>query len=172
MSSKSKTLRKKGMGSHQSHNAGKTEWLTPPRILKALGPFDLDPCAPVDRPWDMAKNHYTKLDNGLEKEWYGRIWLNPPYGVEAEPFLERLAQHGHGIALMFARTETKMFFKHVWDNAVGILFLQGRLYFHHADGSRAKANGGAPSVLIAYGQDNVEVLRGCKIPGKLVSINQ
>lgn len=56
------------------------EWLTPPELVRSLGQFDLDPCAPVDRPWDTAGHHYTKLDAGLESFWYGRVWLNPPYG--------------------------------------------------------------------------------------------
>lgn len=46
-----------GMGSHQSAAMLKDEWLTPPEIIKALGgpeSFDLDPCAPIKRPWDMG----------------------------------------------------------------------------------------------------------------------
>lgn len=39
------------MGGHQSAAMLKDEWLTPPHILRALGPFDLDTCAPVNRPW-------------------------------------------------------------------------------------------------------------------------
>ncbi len=167
-----KNHKPRGMSSHQSQSAITTEWLTPPNILKALGTFDLDPCAPVNRPWDMAKTHYTKLETGLEKDWFGRVWLNPPYGTEADPFLEKLADHGNGIALIFARTETKMFFNHVWPKAAAILFIQGRLYFHHADGTKAKANGGAPSVLIAYGKENIEALRKSGISGKLVIINE
>jgi hypothetical protein len=37
----------------------KDEWLTPQFIVQALGAFDLDPCAPVNRPWDTARTHYT-----------------------------------------------------------------------------------------------------------------
>ena len=28
---------------------GKEEWLTPPEIVAAFGPFDLDPCSPINR---------------------------------------------------------------------------------------------------------------------------
>ena len=49
------------------------EWLTPPEIIKSLGEFDLDPCSPINRPWDTAKKHYSKLDNGFTKKWYGRV---------------------------------------------------------------------------------------------------
>jgi hypothetical protein len=156
------------IGGHQSAAALKEEWLTPPHILDALGPFDLDPCAPVNRPWDTAKSHFTIEQNGLAREWHGRVWLNPPYGNKTGLWLQRLAAHGNGIALIFARTETAMFVSHVWRGASAILFLHGRLHFHHVDGARAMANSGAPSALIAYGANNVEALRTANLAGSLV----
>lgn len=159
-----------GIGSHQSARMLNDEWLTPPSILAALGRFDLDPCAPVVRPWPMADQHYTAHDNGLAQPWHGRVWLNPPYGLEAAHWLARLADHGAGIALIFARTETQMFFEHVWSKATALLFLRGRLHFHYVDGSRAKANGGAPSVLIAYGDDEAERLRTCGLDGAFIPL--
>jgi hypothetical protein len=145
---------------------GKDEWLTPPEILRALGPFDLDPCAPIKRPWDMAARHYTVLDLGLMQPWSGRVWCNPPYGAETGEWLARLADHGDGIALVFARTETRMFFAEVWPKADAVLFIEGRLHFHHVDGTRASVNSGGPSMLIAYGQRNADVLRDCGIAGQ------
>lgn len=156
-----------GIGSHQSARMLKDEWLTPPEILKALGPFDLDPCAPKQRPWDMAKTHYT--NQGLMRDWFGRVWLNPPYGKKTGSWLQRLAQHGNGIALIFARTETEMFFSEVWHKATALLFLEGRLYFYHVDGIKAVANSGAPSVLIAYGLENAQILKKSGIKGAYVS---
>lgn len=160
----------KGIGSHQSSLMQKDEWLTPPEILNALGEFDLDPCSPINRPWATAKNHFTVQDDGLTKDWFGRVWCNPPYGLEAATWLHKLSIHRNGIALIFARTETKMFFDHVWNDADALLFIEGRLYFHHVDGSRAKGNAGAPSVLIAYGSKNTELLRECNIKGKFIKL--
>lgn len=162
--------KRKGIGSHQSSNMKKDEWLTPPEIIKALGEFHLDPCAPIIRPWEIAENHFTIIDNGLEKEWNGRVWCNPPYGLEASKWLKKLAEHGNGIALIFARTETKMFFEWVWEKATAVKFIEGRLYFHHVNGSKAAANAGAPSVLIAYGNNNAEILKNCEINGKFLRL--
>jgi hypothetical protein len=134
-------------------------WLTPPFILQALGPFDLDPCAPEDRPWEMAAQHFTKKDNGLVQPWVGRVWCNPPYGRQVDRWLRRLRQHGNGIALIFARTETEYFFDEVWPHAGALLFIEARLHFHKPDGRRATTNAGAPSVLIAYGDDNCAALQ-------------
>lgn len=161
------TLRK-GIGSHQSAKMGKDEWLTPPELLYKLGKFDLDPCSPIKRPWITALNHYTLEDDGLKSEWYGRVWLNPPYGREAEKWLKRMVEHGNGIALIFARTETKMFFEHVWKKASAVLFIEGRLHFHHVNGDRAKGNAGAPSVLVAYGAKNAMELYNSGVEGKFL----
>lgn len=142
-----------GMGGHHSHAAETTTWLTPPGIIAALGPFDLDPCAaPSPRPWPTANRHYELPVDGLAADWDGTVWCNPPYGAETWAWLDKLAVHpGGGIALIFARTETAGFVRSVWGKATGILFLHGRLHFHHADGTRAPANSGAPSCLVAYG---------------------
>lgn len=158
------------MGGHQSAAVLKDEWLTPRHVLAALGPFDLDPCAPQVRPWDTAAKHYTVMDNGLVQPWDGRVWCNPPYGLEASQWLARCAAHGNAVALIFARTETRMFFDHVWPKAQGVLFLEGRLYFHHVCGRRASANAGAPSVLVAYGSANAECLKICTLAGRYLAL--
>jgi hypothetical protein len=157
-----------GMGTHQSAQMKEETWLTPPDMLDSLGSFDLDPCSPINRPWDTAAKHYTIVDDGLKLPWRGRVWCNPPYGRKTGQWLARLADHGNGIALIFARTETKMFFSEVWDKGDAVLFLEGRLHFHHIDGTMAKSNAGAPSVLVAYGQNNVEALRRSGISGKIL----
>ena len=156
----------KGMGSHQSAAMLKDEWLTPPDIIAKLGDFDLDPCAPspTTRPWATAFTHYS--ESGLDRDWFGRVWCNPPYGRETGQWLGRLADHGSGTALIFARTETAMFFEQVWDKATALLFIRGRLHFHHVDGTRASANAGAPSVLVAYGKTDAGILKRCAIEGK------
>lgn len=111
---------------------GKEEWLTPPDIIKALGDFELDPCAstPETRPWDTARLHYCYRDNGLIKPWKGRVWLNPPYGTETGKWMARAAAHGNVTALIFARTETAQFFESIWPKAKAVAFLKGRLSFY------------------------------------------
>jgi hypothetical protein len=147
--------------------------ITPPDIIAAVGPFDLDPCAAVGQPWATAAQHFTIDDDGLAQEWKGFVWCNPPFGPDAEKWLVRMASHGNGIALVPARTETRGFVQTVWEMADAVLFLHGRLHFHHADGTRAKANSGAPicliACLIAYGIDAASRLETCGLAGSLVS---
>lgn len=157
----------RGIGGHTMANNGAFDtWLTPPAILQALGHFHLDPCAaPSPRPWSTADCHFELPVDGLEIEWNGRVWLNPPYGEVTGKWLAKLANHRNGIALIFARTETEYWAKHVWPFTSGVLFVEGRLNFHLPDGTRASGNAGGPSALIAYGEENGQILRYSQIRG-------
>lgn len=145
-------------------------WLTPLWILRALGPFDLDPCAaPEPRPWPAASRHFN--EGGLDRTWKGRIWLNPPYDRRLKLWLGRLAEHGTGTALIFARTETAYFQDVVFKKAEALLFIRDRLNFCNAKGKEI-GRSPAPSVLAAFGQVDRKILisasaRGL-IQGKLL----
>lgn len=175
-----------GIGGHNSHRAGTVEWLTPPSIIAALGPFDLDPCAPLVQPFPTARLTYTARDNGLIQAWPkgARVWLNPPYanGV-IEKWLARLAEHDRGTALIFARTDTEAFHRHVFERASALLFMEGRINFHvgaaytdektgrrYEIGDRAPGNAGAPTVLCAYGIEDTDILATCEIAGQFVPL--
>jgi hypothetical protein len=145
------------------------EWLTPPELVKMLGEFDLDPCTPVNPPFTHAKNNFNISDDGLKKEWFGRVYLNPPYGKGMELWLEKLKIHGNGIALIFARTETKCFFNHIWDDANAVLFVKGRIKFYNVYGEQ-KGTPGAPSIFIAYGEANAISLEKSAIIGKYIRL--
>lgn len=162
------TLPRRAMGSHHSARAQTTTWLTPLHIIRDLGPFDMDPCAHPD--WPTARERVCLPTDGLSVPWEGRAWLNPPYGNQAWAWLQRLAQHGRGTALVFARTETAGFVREVWGKASAVFFLHGRLHFHHADGTRAAANAGAPSCLVAYGAHDARRLQASGLPGTYVPL--
>ena len=155
------------MGSHQSTRAQTTTWLTQLDLIEALGTFDLDPCGHPG--WPTAQRTICLPDDGLTADWSGRVWLNPPYGSEVWRWCARLADHGHGTALIFARTETAGFVREIWGKASAVLFLAGRLHFHRPDGTRASANAGAPSALVAYGRADANALQRSGLPGALVS---
>ena len=150
---------------------GKDEWLTPPELIHAIGPFDLDPCSPKNKPWPTALEHYTIDDDGLTKDWNGLVFCNPPYGSQTGVWLKKCANHNNCIALTFARTETKMFHDCVWNKAKSIFFFKGRLSFYHVSGIKG-GTAGAPSVLISYGDYAHERLVSAskKLNGKLVCL--
>lgn len=166
-----------GIGSHHSANPQTDEWLTPPWLLKAIAAtgfrFDLDPCHPLEgTPWAhlLPERTFTVEDDGLTKPWSGSVWMNPPYSGAGD-WMAKLAVHGDGMALVFARCETLWWFNHVWPKTSGLLFFEGRLTFHHLDGQPAKTghNSGGPSVLIAYGDRCAELLDQLDVPGARVT---
>jgi hypothetical protein len=158
-----------GMAQHHAPMKN-DEWLTPPSMIKSLGEFDLDPCSPVVRPWETAKKHYTINDNGLLQEWEGRVWLNPPYGKYTLEWMNKMALHNNGIALIFAKTDTGVWHDIVFRHASAILFLRGRIKFYTTSGEEAKFNGGAPSALIAFNEDNAIALATSGIIGKIIPL--
>jgi hypothetical protein len=159
-----------GMGGHQGSRSTTDEWLTPPEIVRHLGAFDLDPAATCDaahgkKTMVLAAKSYCKCDDGLRQQWKGRIFCNPPYGKETGKWLERLARHGNGIALIFARTDVGYFHDAVFRTAHALLFVKNRITFLRADGTKPKWNGGAPSVLVAYGEENAVAMGKLALPG-------
>lgn len=147
-------------------------WLTPPALIQQLGVFDLDPCAAIGQPWVTAMKHYTLNDgDGLALPWEGRVWCNPPYSKKTWDWMQKLSDHeGGGMGLIFARTDTKGFHEYVFNRAAGGLFLEGRIHFHKIDGSRGKAPNAA-SILVAYSEQDYQVLIECSVKGKRVRFN-
>jgi hypothetical protein len=139
---------------HEKHSATpySVEWYTPPEIFEALGiEFTLDPASPPGGlPWIPARRHFSVVDDGLAQEWSGRVWLNPPYGRDIGAWTRKLAEHGDGIALVFARTETR-WFQEAIKQATAACFLKGRLKFVSGERSGPVGSAPAPSVLLAYG---------------------
>jgi hypothetical protein len=77
-----------------------------------------------------------------------------------------MAAHGNGIMLIFLRTDTVAWQRDILPFADAALLLDGRVRFYQPSGERGKS-GPAPSVLLAYGQNNVEALRNAGIAGAL-----
>jgi phage N-6-adenine-methyltransferase len=154
---------------HEEQRSPNADWYTPKWLFDRLGvQFDLDPCQPeggID--WIPAASYYSIHEDGLIQRWEGRVWLNPPYGRATPAWLDRMHRHRNGIALLFARTDCAWFHDYV-AKADAILFIRGRVRF--VDGlSATKGTGaGSGSMLIAWGQDNVDALKRIKGCGHIV----
>jgi hypothetical protein len=159
------------LGSHQTTVGKSQSHITPKFIIDALGPFDLDPASANPRPWNCAERNITEVEDGLATAWPigARVYLNPPFNrYEVGRWIQKLADHGRGIALLHARCEAA-WFEPIWKRASGILFMADRIHFHRPDGTRHPANSGAPPVLVSFGTEDLERLRRCGIAGNLVT---
>lgn len=134
------------------------EFYTPDAIVKALGPFDLDPCA---GPKTHATVNIRRPECGLASEWSGRVWMNPPYFL-VHDWLLKFSQHGNGICLVNARPET-MWFQRLANGSSAILWIKGRISFEQPSGK--KGHGPVGSVLVAYGDENARALERSGIAG-------
>ncbi len=113
------------------------KWNTPKKIIdhviSVLGTIDLDPCSNSQEfPNVPATKHYVENDDGLSKLWFGRIYMNPPYGRGIKEWVTKLDKHFQNkdvieaIALVPARPDTQWF--RVLQS-YPVCFVEGRLHF-------------------------------------------
>ncbi|WP_282243652.1 DNA N-6-adenine-methyltransferase [Stenotrophomonas sp. PS02300] len=156
-------------------------WLTPPELIwgspkegyTGLGPFDLDPCTPEEgMPWPTSTGTMLKpSDDGLTTGWPADafVFMNPPFGRGQEAWMEKMANHpGGGIALVFARTETRWFQRFVLNhpNVSAVVFQAVRLKFHRANGDVGDAPHAGPA-WIAYGEEGARRLKRAVKEGQI-----
>jgi phage N-6-adenine-methyltransferase len=100
-------------------------------IARDFGPFDLDPCATPRTA--KAPHFFTVREDGLRRNWHGRVFLNPPYSKPA-PWLEKaIEETSRGraslvVALLPCDTSTGWFHELVKDRAE-IRWIRGRVCF-------------------------------------------
>lgn len=153
------------------YSSATPEWYTPPQIVAAVVDFfddiDLDPCAEGGAPKTIpALRHYTVADDGLALPWFGRVYLNPPYGDAIPPWIAKLDACYRaggieaGIALVPARTDTA-WFDPLWAHT--ICFVRGRLKFGGAADSAP-----FPSALVYLGTEPGRFARAVAHLGRVV----
>ncbi len=137
------------------------EWYTPSWVFQELGiHFDLDPSSPHDYTSLVpAETKYTIFDDGLKKPWFGRVWLNPPYGRETPIWINKMIEHKNGIALVFSRTDAS-WCQAAMKHADAALFVAGRIEFVPGkENQHKKSRCGAGTVMFAFGEENADSLK-------------
>lgn len=150
--------------SHQSENT----WFTPEKIIPPIK-FDLDPCTVSFRPFDIAEKNieYDTGDCGLKETWSGNVWMNPPYGQEIEPFINKFINHKKGVAIVFARTGTP-WMQNILRSKFCVFFLRKRVSFISKDFIK-KSNAGADSCFIIFGEENVKAVDTMGLEGVFIN---
>lgn len=119
---------------------GENEWYTPGQHIElarqVLGTIELDPASShVANQTVKAERFFSQETNGLEKEWAGNVWLNPPYAQPAiAQFADKMVaewQSGRvaaAIVLTHNYTDTA-WFQTLARAAAAICFTRGRVRF-------------------------------------------
>ena len=150
-------------------DSNSVEWYTPKSVFNELGvEFDLDPASSNKATNVPAKKKFTIVDDGLKQEWKGFVWLNPPYSRNMDPWLEKFIEHGNGIMLLFARTDTKWFHEIIC-KADAIVLKKGRVAFE-LEGQDGKGKAIAPNMFIACGNKGVEAIKN--IEGLFINLKE
>jgi phage N-6-adenine-methyltransferase len=125
-------------------------WPTPQDLFDTLDAefhFDLDPCAsPANA---KCARYFTVTNDGLDQEWTGRVFMNPPYGATIGQWMRKAHESARAgtaelvVCLVPARTDTRWW--HDFATEGEIRFLRGRLRF--GDG---KYPAPFPSALVVF----------------------
>lgn len=134
------------------------DWYTPLYVFDALGcKFDLDVAAPFEGPRYVPAAKWL-YERGLEQEWNGFVWMNPPFGHQStkQAWLQKFIAHGNGIALMPDRTSAPW-----WQRSAtqmdALLFVSPKIKFERPDGTIGEQPGSG-TVLMARGIEAVASL--------------
>ena len=129
---------------HNSDSDVGVEWGTPKRYVlplsDAIGGFDLDPASGAE-PVPYAETKYTEEDNGLAKEWFGHVWLNPPYSRQDNPaWAEKTyeeAPNCESITALVPASTSESWWQTYYSEADVFCFIDGRINFLGAGEERA-----------------------------------
>lgn len=127
---------------------GENEWYTPTHLIEkaraVMGGIDVDPASNEAAQKEVrAGKFFTKDDDGLTKEWTGRVWMNPPYSKELIPhFCSKLLEELEAGRATDAITLTHNYTDNQWFHALAgrasaICFTKGRVKFYSPSGEIA-----------------------------------
>jgi hypothetical protein len=89
---------------HSLPKGASDEHYTPKALFETLGvKFDLDVAAPIGGS-GIATYYFDKEMDGLQQEWFGNVWMNPPYS-NPTPWVEKFVSHAGGGLLFFLAQE-------------------------------------------------------------------
>ena len=139
----------------QQHGRTSDDYYTPPWIFDKLAiTFDLDVASPPDGcHWIPAKHYYDQKTNGLTSDWYGNVFMNPPFS-KITPWVTKFMQHANGIALL-PMSKSKWFMP-LWADAEAVTLLPHDMQFVTPTQGRGSIFNLV--LLFAYGEQNVNAL--------------
>lgn len=162
---------------HVANNSGVNEWYTPKEYLDlaraVMGGIDLDPASSdAAQKAVQAGQYFTAENSGLDHEWEGRVWMNPPYSSALVKEFSRKICHSakvtQAMILVNNATETD-WFQAMTARAEAVLFPSKRIKFIDVDGNPS----GAPlqgQALIYFGKNKDKFIQFSKKYGTVMCV--
>ena len=144
--------------------SNKNYWETPHEFFGKLNRefnFELDVASNGDNA--KCERYFTELENGLEQDWRGNVFCNPPYGREIGDWVKKahdeslVNTNGVIVLLIPARTDTRYWHDYIFNKASEIRFLKGRLKFELNGAPKQSAP--FPSAVVIYRSNDVGNLK-------------
>lgn len=127
------------------------EHYTPKWIFDELGiVFDLDVASPAGGSNVPCKHYFTQEQDGLTQEWYGNVFMNPPFS-QTTVWARKFIAYGRGIAILPA--SAAHWAKELWETDAGIVLFTKTLRFDRPNGEKPKAIS-YQLWIVAYGDEN------------------
>jgi hypothetical protein len=148
-----------------TEGTGEFERYTPAAYVEAarevLGSIDLDPASnPIAQQIVRAARYFTVVEDGLQQEWRGRIFLNPPYHRELMPqFIDKLiveldAGHTQAAILLTNNCSDTRWFQRAAKLCEAVCFTHGRIHFTQPNGIEVLPTQG--QAFFYFGTDGVQ----------------
>lgn len=126
------------------------EWYTPQKYIEAarevMGEINLDPASneAANQVVD-ADNYYSLENSAFDNEWFGKVWMNPPYSRIIKLFAHKLVEEfeagrvTEAVVVTNNGTDTQWFHK-MGSVASAFCLHKGRIGFINETGDQVQNN--------------------------------
>jgi len=149
---------------HYAQNE-KDDWQTPPRVTDKFeehDPIDLDPCAGMDT--GLGKHNLTVYDDGLSVDWFGVVYVNPPYSDKVTWLKRVVAEVESGnVERVYVMTPDSTDVKSWWHDLIAeyanyVWFPRGRIKFYNPQTEQIEGSPPSGSAISCFGSQPPEAL--------------
>ena len=156
------------------HSSATNEWYTPRWLTEmardAMGKIDLDPASCPEANLRIEATYiHCEEDDGLSTNWFGNVWLNPPFGRKTGLWVDKLCrEYRHGdveqACLLVNAVPDRLWFRGLWGQP--ICFLYKRVRFWQPGGKKNQPT--HPNVIVYFGSNSRKFFYTFKKAGHMV----
>ena len=159
------------------------EWYTPSDIIESartvMGEIDLDPAScPMANLVVKARYYFSNVISGLDHEWFGRVWLNPPFGGQASSFTDKLISHlskqdvTEACVLLNMNSMCSLWFSPIFESCSALMTTNGRLSFRPGTVASKPSSSNSGTVIVYFGGNDDRFASEFRKHGTILSVRR